>query len=409
MKENAMDLDTQLKRVLYGSPVHRTGGKIALAAILIGMFVYALPAFYKYYLTQPAQMLAGLAVTAVLYFPTILVLLFLDRREREAKVLFWGAALAVIFFFGPVASRTNNLLRASTGLADWQFAGFVEETIKALPLVLLLIFARPAVNGARDGLIFGALGGLGFAMLEGAAYFAFLDYPNTGWSALLPGTIGRATLLGTDIHILFAATVGAAVGYGVSTKKRWLGILVMIGGFLLVALTHGQQDHTVGKTLAIVGAVISNSIVAFIAGLPFEQADQLQGTPLSYLALLISSTIAMIGINLFNLIILFVAVWRSGDTERRVVQDQMKSEPATVITLKEYAGVEAERRLHLRMLLGYPKERSKRIRALQNELAFRKDYVQRHGGNLVTDPPISALRQLIGIERTNAVSSGKAV
>jgi len=43
-----MNLDTQLKRVLYDSPLHRTGGKIALAAILIGLFVYALPSFQKY-------------------------------------------------------------------------------------------------------------------------------------------------------------------------------------------------------------------------------------------------------------------------------------------------------------------------------------------------------------------------
>jgi hypothetical protein len=40
-----MNLDTKLKRVFYKSPLHRTGGKIALAVLLIGMFVYAIPNF----------------------------------------------------------------------------------------------------------------------------------------------------------------------------------------------------------------------------------------------------------------------------------------------------------------------------------------------------------------------------
>jgi len=31
------------------------------------------------------------------------------------------------------------------------------------------------------------------------------------------------------------------------------------------------------------------------------------------------------------------------------------------------------------------------IRGLQNELAFRKDFVQRHGGALKSDPPAQAI------------------
>jgi RsiW-degrading membrane proteinase PrsW (M82 family) len=393
--------------VLYNSPLQRTGGKLALAAILIGMFVYAIPSFQKYYLNQPLQMLAGLAITVILYLPTILVLYFLDRREREAKVLFWGTTLSVIFFFGPVASRTIHFVRDLTQLSDWQFVGFVEEPAKILPLVMLLIFARPAINGTRDGLIYGALGGLGFAMLESSAYFALVNYADLGWSSLLTETIGRASFLGTDIHILFAATVGAAIGYGVSTKKRWLGILVIIGVFLLVALTHGQQDHALGKMLGVGGVVVGGTIVAGLAGMPLEQLDQLQGTPWNYLMLSIGSTFGMIGINLINLILLFVAVWKSGDTERRVVREQLKGEPETIITSQEYVGVEAERRLQLRRVPGYPKKVAKAIRSLQNELAFRKEFVQRHRGDLDTDPPIAALKRLIETERANAASLGK--
>jgi hypothetical protein len=40
-----MNFNTPLRRVLYGLPVHRNSGKIALAAILIGLYMYAIPAF----------------------------------------------------------------------------------------------------------------------------------------------------------------------------------------------------------------------------------------------------------------------------------------------------------------------------------------------------------------------------
>jgi hypothetical protein len=40
-----MNLNTPLRRVLYGLPLHRTSGTIALVAILIGLYVYAIPAF----------------------------------------------------------------------------------------------------------------------------------------------------------------------------------------------------------------------------------------------------------------------------------------------------------------------------------------------------------------------------
>ena len=66
-----------------------------------------------------------------------------------------------------------------------------------------------------------------------------------------------------------------------------------------------------------------------------------------------------------------------------------------MITPEEYAGVEIERRLHLRSFTGYSKKMMRKIRALQNELAFRKDFVLRQGANLENDPPAKAIREEI--------------
>jgi RsiW-degrading membrane proteinase PrsW (M82 family) len=386
-------LDIPLQRSLYGSPLLNRNGKFALILGLVALFFYALPSFQRYYLTHPIAMLVGILAAFVLYFPTLLALYFFDRREREPGWLFWGTLVSVILYFGPVTSRTLGVFRQATALSEWQFVGFVEEFWKVAPLLLLLVFARPAVNGARDGLIYGALGGLGFAALESGAYFSLVYFPEEGWGGLWSNLLGRATLLGTDNHVLFSATLGAAIGYGVSSQNRWLRYLVPLGGYLLVVFTHAQQDYILGKALAMVGAVVGAMVIQAIAGLPSLEA--IDGTPWQYLALIIGSTIGLVGINLINIPILFGSLWRSGDAERQVIRDQLASEPESVITPEEYAGVMAEQRLWLRSLHTYPPPIGRAIVQRQNELAFRKAYVQRQGGDVESDRPVAALRDAI--------------
>jgi RsiW-degrading membrane proteinase PrsW (M82 family) len=304
-------LDTPFQRSLYGSPLQHRHGKFALIAGLVALFFYALPTFQRYYLAHPVAMVVGILAAFVAYCPTLLALYFFDRREREPAWWFWGTMLSIILYFGPVTSRTLTLLTQGTSLSQWQFVGFVEEFFKVVPLLLLLLFARPAVNGVRDGLIYGALAGLGFALLESGAYFALVYFPEEGWGGLWANLLGRATLLGTDNHVLFSATVGAAIGYGVSSQNRWRRYLVPIGGYVLVALTHGQQDYIVGKVLNMTGAVVGAGLIQILAGLP--SPDAIDGTPWLHVSLMIGSTIGLVGINLINIPILFWPLWRSGN------------------------------------------------------------------------------------------------
>ena len=173
-----MKLSTPLGQALYDSPLRRTGGKVAFVAIFAILFAAALPAFGRYYFQAPMQMLAALPVMILLYLPWLLILWYLDRREREPRLFFFGAALLVTFFLGPV---TSQMLKYSTamGLPTVRIVGFIEDFWKVVPLLLLIIFARASVNGVRDGMIYGALGGFGFSVLEGAAYFAMVFYPRT--------------------------------------------------------------------------------------------------------------------------------------------------------------------------------------------------------------------------------------
>jgi RsiW-degrading membrane proteinase PrsW (M82 family) len=156
-----MNLNTQLKRVLYGSPLHKTGGKVALAAILLALFAFAFPTFVYYYTAQPLQFLAMLPFGFLIYLPTILFLFWLDRREHEPAPLYWGVVFALILFFCMVSAKATYFLIDAFQVPFFIPVGPSEELWKVAPLLLLVIFTRPAVNGTRDGFIYGALGGLG--------------------------------------------------------------------------------------------------------------------------------------------------------------------------------------------------------------------------------------------------------
>jgi RsiW-degrading membrane proteinase PrsW (M82 family) len=397
-QEKEMNINTPLRRAFYNSALHQTSGKIVLATILGGLFLFAFPTFVRYYTVQPLQFLAALPLGFLIYLPTILVLRFLDRREREPALLFWGCVFALILFFCPVSSRTTYFLADALQINARFVVGPVEELMKVAPLLLLVIFARPAVNGVRDGFIYAALGGLGFAILETAASFALTDFPEKGWSVFWQDIFGRMTFLGTDIHIVWSALVGAAIGYGVISNHRWLKYLVPIGVYLFVAAVHDLNDlllHAILPTFGIEFFILG--LVAPLSGLSLEQLAPLLESNLAflYVTLIFGATFNLVVGNIIILPILFWILWRSGDDERRVAREQLKGEPETVITPTEYSGVEAELRFHLRTVPGYPKKIAKAILQLQNELAFRKEYLLAHDGDPNIDPPAQMIREEI--------------
>ena len=226
-----------------------TGLKIGVGFIGVFLFIWALPKFIDYYTTAPVEMLAGFALGALVYAPTLIFLKYMMRKKEVSPYLFWGVPLSVIFFFGPITSRTNAFF-SSYGIPDYLYVGFSEETWKIMPLILILLFASSQVKSVRYGILYGALGGFGFACLEMGAYFVFIDFPKTGWDGFFVNSLSRATLLGTDLHIVWSAFLGGAIVYGLKSVTKIQNILIPLSAFILVVFTHGLQDKF-GKLLAV--------------------------------------------------------------------------------------------------------------------------------------------------------------
>ncbi len=115
-------------------------------------------------------------------------------------------------------------------------AGVTEETIKGLGLLLLFIILRDEFDNVTDGIVYGALIGAGFAMVENFNYFAA-----NSKNFLVFLIVGRV-ILGWLGHSTFIACFGAALGYVRYTRVRWKQIVIPLIGYLIAVGLHSFFD-----------------------------------------------------------------------------------------------------------------------------------------------------------------------
>lgn len=193
-----------------------------------------------------ALIIAGVAAVAPTYVYGRLILSF-DKYEIEPRrtILFafgWGAIGAILF------SLIAELLFAGIAIAfvDEDAAGVltvvvgapvIEEACKGLALLGLLWFYRHELDNLLDGLVYGALIGLGFAMTENLLYF-MQAYLEGGVIELGILFVIRAIVNGLG-HAVYTGAFGAAIGW---SRARYepgpARILVPILGFLIGVLLH---------------------------------------------------------------------------------------------------------------------------------------------------------------------------
>lgn len=191
------------------------------------------------------------------FFPTALytlVLWWLDRYEKEPIHLLlvtfvWGAvpalALAVVAELA-LDGTASSLLgpQASATIV----APVIEETLKALVLIGLFIFARREFNGVLDGIIYGALVGFGFAMSENILYFiAYREQLVGAW-------LLRSIAFGFN-HAFYTSIVGIALGMVRYERRRWVGYVAVPVALWLAILLHAL--HNTWTQLGLVGYVLA--------------------------------------------------------------------------------------------------------------------------------------------------------
>jgi RsiW-degrading membrane proteinase PrsW (M82 family) len=175
---------------------------------------------------SPSGWALSWVLVAVYATPVALLVYFLDLYEREPIPL-----LVAAFVWGAVAATTLSAI----GNAGWSLvvarlggpelatrwsaaitAPIVEETLKGLGVVLIVLIAREEVDDRLDGFVYGALCGLGFAVVEDVFYFVAVFGGEV--RGVLEGFFVRVIASGLYSHVLYTGLVGMAIGI-VATRR----------------------------------------------------------------------------------------------------------------------------------------------------------------------------------------------
>lgn len=197
--------------------------------------------------------------------PTILyvtLLWWLDKYEKEPWGLFL-AAFAYGFLPAIVLAIIFELLLdiplsgiGGTGEAIGMgvVAPVVEEIVKGLAVLAIFFIWRREFDGVLDGIIYGAVVGLGFAMTENFFYFI-----SSGGDAAV--ILLRSLPFGLN-HAFFTAFTGASLGVARLSRRRGRWLLLFPLGLILAIGFHAAHNLLVSTASVpgCLGALISNTI-----------------------------------------------------------------------------------------------------------------------------------------------------
>jgi RsiW-degrading membrane proteinase PrsW (M82 family) len=342
----------------------------------------------------------ALAWSSLLAIVPLAILRFLDRREPESGWLFaaaflWGGLIAtslalpfntallvvVAQWLEQNAALTEMLGPEAALMVGAPLAApIVEETTKGIGIVLLFWLMRSEFDNVRDGFIYGALVGVGFNWFESALYVQqnFAQFGAAPYGFQLGA---RYAWLGMAGHAMFSGLFGASLGLARATSRRWLRWLAPPVGFLLAVLAHAWN----------------NSLPLFIA-LASSRAGEAAPTEIEpppdigLVEAMVSASLSNLVIFLPFVLLLAWVIRRSGQWEREVIGEELRSELGRSITEQEYQGVIADRRYRTRRIEGRNRAAAEAIVRAQNELAIRKRRLADRGFNPESDPIVAGRR-----------------
>jgi RsiW-degrading membrane proteinase PrsW (M82 family) len=188
-------------------------------------------------------------------FYTLLVI-GVDRYEREplgalAATFLWGAlvAAALAWFINTLfAKLAGAALGPAAGevLAAAFSAPVVEETAKGLVLLLLFWLYRREFDDLLDGIVYGSLCGIGFAMTENVLYFS-RSLLESGVGGLALDFVLRDLLGGLSGHPAYTAMTGIGLGLARESRSSAVQLLAPVAGWTLAVAQHAFWNGVIAN------------------------------------------------------------------------------------------------------------------------------------------------------------------
>jgi RsiW-degrading membrane proteinase PrsW (M82 family) len=179
----------------------------------------------------------------------IAVVLWVDRLEPEPRgnlafAFGWGAGVAALLALLINTAGLTYITQPDLGTTRGEFvsatfgAPFVEETLNGAVLVGLLWRRRQEFDGPTDGVIYAAMVGLGFAMIENVGYYInAMVTPVQGGVELLGFTFVLRGILSPLLHPLFTSMTG--LGVAGAAARRPSSPWPVVCGWLAAMFLHG--------------------------------------------------------------------------------------------------------------------------------------------------------------------------
>jgi RsiW-degrading membrane proteinase PrsW (M82 family) len=219
------------------------------AAIVVVTALYTVGQQQLFQKLSPSGWALSWGLLLVYGLPLFLAIYLLDLYEREPMslvlgALVWGAVAATVL--SGIANEGWGLVVARLGgpvfAAEWTAAltaPFVEETLKLSGVVLIYLIARDEMDDLMDGFVYGAMVGLGFALVEDVFYFIAIFGGTPG--GVLAGFYVRVVSSGLYGHVLYTGLSGMGVAYFVSRRGGVpFGRRLAVAIGLLVAAVAGH-------------------------------------------------------------------------------------------------------------------------------------------------------------------------
>jgi RsiW-degrading membrane proteinase PrsW (M82 family) len=189
---------------------------------------------------QDAKALATAWGTAILVaFVYAWIVASIDRNEKEPwhmllVGLLWGSVVSAT-----IAGLLNSIADAFLNIQAHRISPFTEEITKGAILFLIFWYAADEFDDALDGLIYGAMVGIGFAMAENASYFfRFEPARAIGDQLQTFQFLLRGVLQGLAGHATYTAMTGLGLGLSRQTQRQWLKITLPLLGLSTAILAH---------------------------------------------------------------------------------------------------------------------------------------------------------------------------
>jgi len=389
-------------RALVGSPLKRPlGGCLFVGGMLVLLGIAFLGHLALWILEPVGRIgvfLTAAAIGTVASLPLMIVLRWLDRRERESLwlavgVTVWGAVIstgvsgmfnALGFGFLSVGLEIVGGVESATlgeFLAAALVAPPVEEAFKGLAVLVLFWFLRAEFDNVRDGIIYGALVGIGFNIAEYALY-VMQGYAATGAAPYAEQFAGRFVFLGLNGHMLWSAICGAGIGFARQSRDGCLRLGAPVAGYVAATFGHALNNSVGVFMLAI-----------FLVAMGYDLENGMSAVPAG------ATWVAAAGMNVLvqgiAYLVLLALLVLSSRWERDVIRTYLADEIGISVTPDEYAAIVKD------SMFGMMRGRGAqwKLALAQNELAFRKWHVARDGGDPVSDPLVTAWRQDIAALR----------